>query len=89
MDLWIRSQDRTVLIKVQDIAVEDKLIVGYIDKATEWENLGKYASRSRAIEILEEIQTFLSGKEIVQKLNNTGSSMSNVYPVSIFIMPKE
>lgn len=89
MDLWIRSQDRTVLIKVQDIAVEDKLIVGYIDKATEWENLGKYASTERAIEILDEIQTFLSGKEIVQKMNSTGGSMNNVYPVSIFIMPKK
>ena len=69
MDLWIRSQDRTKLICCNDIAIttysEDGKaiggykIVGYFDKNTEYENLGFYTLRERALEVLDEIQKLL------------------------------
>ncbi len=59
MDLWIRSQDKEKLLKVNDIAIEMNMIYGYFDKNTEYEHLGSYASRERALEVLDEIQNIL------------------------------
>lgn len=66
MELWIRSQDREKLVKCNDIALttdsEDGItirgykIVGYFDKNTEYEELGFYINKKRALEILDEIQ---------------------------------
>lgn len=62
MELWIRSQDKECLIKVNDIAIEQNMIIGYFDKDTEYEYLGQYKSKERALEILDEIQKILIGK---------------------------
>ena len=59
MDLWIRSQDKEVLVKVNDIAVEMNMIYGYYDKNTEYELLGSYQSKERALEVLDEIENFI------------------------------
>lgn len=69
MELWIRSKDREKLIKCNDIAIatdsEDGKnirgykIVGYFDKNTEYEELGFYTSKERALEVLDEIQNIL------------------------------
>lgn len=69
MSLWIRSQDREKLIKCNDIAIvtesEDGKtirgykIVGYFDKNTEYEELGFYTLRKRALKVLDEIQDLL------------------------------
>ena len=66
MELWIRSQDREKLVKINDIALttdsEDMKtirgykIVGYFDKNTEYEELGFYTNKKRALEVLDEIQ---------------------------------
>ena len=81
MELWIRSQDKEKLIKCNDIAIatdtEDGKtirgykIVGYFDKQTEYEELGFYTLHSRALEILDEIQskikqTFLCKPEFIK-----------------------
>lgn len=75
MDLWIRSQDRTKLICCNDIAIttysEDGKtirgykIVGYFDKNTEYENLGFYTLRERALEVLDDIQNILMFKNML------------------------
>lgn len=68
MNLWIRSQYKEKLIKCNDIAIatdsEDGKtigykIVGYFDKNTEYEELGFYTSKERALEVLDEIQNIL------------------------------
>lgn len=66
MELWIRSQDKEKLVKCNDIAImtdsEDGKnirgykIVGYFDKNTEYEELGFYTSKKRALEVLDKIQ---------------------------------
>ena len=69
MELWIRSQDKEKLLKVNDIGISNNAIneggsikfkgykiVGYFDKNTEYELLGTYETKERAIEILNEIE---------------------------------
>lgn len=55
MDLWIRSQDRTFLRKVNTIGIVEGRNFWSID-----ENLtvsfGKYKTKERALEVLDEIQ---------------------------------
>ncbi len=87
MDLWIRSQDKEKLVKVNDIAIEMNMIYGYFDKNTEYEHLGSYSTKERALEVLDEIQ---------KKINNIvlsilfGSPMIDFKkPFIIYEMPKE
>ena len=90
MDLWIHSQDKEKLLKCNDIAIERNMIyemetikfkgykiVGYFDKNTEYEVLGIYETKERAIEILDKIQDLLQNAYV-------GSSNRIVY-----LMPEE
>lgn len=90
MDLWIYSQDKEKLLKCNDIAIERNMIyemetikfkgykiVGYFDKNTEYEVLGIYETKERAIEILDKIQDLLQNAYV-------GSSNRIVYQ-----MPEE
>ena len=65
MDLWIRSQDKEILIKCEKIMIEKDrdifVILNYIDTKN-WFRLGYYKSKERALEVLDEIQTILRGK---------------------------
>ena len=58
MELWIRSQDRTILRKVDTIGIVEGRDFWSID-----ENLtvsfGKYKTKERALEVLDEIQNIL------------------------------
>ena len=64
MELWIRSQDRTFLRKVNTIGIVEGRDFWSID-----ENLivsfGKYKTKERAIEVLDEIQNILKPKYIL------------------------
>lgn len=66
MDLWIRSQDKEVLVKVNDIAVEMNMIYGYYDKNTEYELLGAYSTKERALEVLDDISSKIKNQFIVK-----------------------
>lgn len=66
MELWIRSQDKEVLVKVNDIAVEMNMIYGYYDKNTEYELLGAYSTKERALEVLDDISSKIKNQFIVQ-----------------------
>ena len=64
MELWIRSQDKEILIKVDRIGIE-KFDDGYgivtyerIGTKNEF-GLGLYKSRERSLEVLDEIQKYL------------------------------
>ena len=65
MDLWIRSQDKMNLVKVNQINVnyQDKrqIIANYIpdfigNQGDYYDILGSYSSKERALEVLDEIQ---------------------------------
>ena len=60
MDLWIRSQDKKLLIKVKHIMrISNRIFSG--------DTLGEYDSEERALEVLDEIQNLLQPRIIVNK----------------------
>lgn len=86
MELWIRSQDRTVLRKVNTIGIVEGRDFWSID-----ENLtvsfGKYKTKERAIEVLDEIEKLIKpiiifqncqvDKSIIEKIKEIGCCMVN------------
>ena len=66
MNLWVRSQDKRILQKVDNIFLdanyENKRISTYDGDNVE---LGTYKTKERAIEILDEIQNILMPKYIL------------------------
>ena len=86
MELWIRSQDKRTLLKVNRIDVDGKKIIV-------WDNdyycsetyMGTYATEERALEVLDEIQKILKSSFIVNGLGEY-VSQSNT---TIYEMPKE
>ena len=75
MGIWIRSQDKEALIKVNWLSACDNMIY-----REEYSVIGKYSTNERAIEVLDEIQQF-----IVDCYQCKGDKM--FYP--IFDMPEE
>lgn len=77
MELWIRSQDRTFLRKVNTIGIVEGRDFWSID-----ENLtvsfGKYKTKERALEVLDEIQKLLKTAELNDDIN-----------VIVYQMPKD
>lgn len=66
MELWVRSQDKRILQKVDNIFLDadygNKRISTYDEYNTE---LGTYKTKERALEVLEEIQNILKPKYIL------------------------
>ena len=94
MELWIRSQDKTGLVKANNICKiktnKDYVdIVSIKDKDTKY-YLGRYKVEERALEILDEIQEYLEREcrkeEIDFEMNGVQHS-SRRY--AIYEMPKE
>lgn len=61
MDLWIRSQDRKELFKINEIHAEDSYLA-----SDEFGFLGEYKTKERALEILDEIEKILKPKGIIK-----------------------
>lgn len=75
MNLWIRSQDREKLLKVdglqyqnckleENVSVETNAILGFYG-SFENDILGEYKTKERALEVLNEIQNILKPKYIL------------------------
>lgn len=61
MDLWIRSQDKMQLTEIQNVYVEEN-DDDYMICCNDFPCLGKYKTRERALEILDEIQKLIMGQ---------------------------
>ena len=63
MNLWIRSQNKQSLLKPVSISLDNlkSSIFGYYND-DHYEVLGKYKTEERALEVLDEIQDFISTK---------------------------
>lgn len=103
MDLWIRSQDKTVLTKANSLWVSDNQIwmeVPFYENhkkigltvAGHNHRLAFYKSKERALEVLNEIQTFL----IIDDSDFDKEGVCGIYhnvvaskQVVIYEMPKE
>lgn len=68
MDLWIRSQDKTKLMKANEIEICQN------PTGTWWFNvgqcIGEYKTKERAIEVLNEINTFKDCIQFIEVLSN-------------------
>lgn len=67
MELWVRSQDKRILIKVDNIFLnanyDNKIISTYDGDGNT--TLGEYSTKERAMEVLDEIQNILKPKYIL------------------------
>ena len=73
MELWIRSQDKMNLVKINQVSLNyqdnKQIIANYIPDFFEnsgayYELLGTYETKERAIEVLDEIQDLLQNAYI-------------------------
>jgi hypothetical protein len=86
MELWIRSQDKETIMKIDrvDIDKEKEIWVNGYDVF-----VAEYNSKERALEVLDDIQKWVSGEKITEKLNKTNGNMNNVFPTIVYIMPED
>ena len=91
MDIWIRSQDKQELIKIDYIEANMGRI--FIQYGTFRRCVGTYATQERALEILQEIQIFVANNIQVDcgyqeaDIRVKAIIASNMHKV--FNMPKE
>lgn len=98
MELWVRSQDKRILQKVDNIFLdanyENKRISTYDDNNTE---LGTYKTKERALEVLDEIQNILISKYMISLdyKNALGSNFTSkqiqevLKETSVYQMPEK
>ena len=93
MELWIRSQDRDILTKVEkleliyDCLCSDEVQLIHID--SDKGSLGSYATKERALEVLDEIQKLLMPiSEYKQEIDNLTINYKNI-DTAIYEMPKD
>lgn len=103
MELWIRSQDKTTLIKSYEIYIAEYDINSYVIRAKRTSHiLGTYKTIERALEVLDEIQNLLKPPIIIQKtegvIATTDNTMHIINPTYgeikqlstiVYEMPKE
>lgn len=82
--MWIRSQDRKILTKIDDLAIDGTNQI-YGDCCL----LGKYSSKEKALKVLDEIQKFISDKQYCAIDNVTRKSYILNKGVHVFEMPKD
>lgn len=96
MDLWIRSQDRMNLVKVNQINVNyqnnKQIIANYIPdfvgtQGEYYEMLGSYKTKERALEVLGEIEKKIILLGLGVTFNSPMVDVDN--PFNVYEMPKE
>lgn len=91
MNLWVRSQDKRILQKVNDIYIStiDNKTIKTSDSEIGVE-LGTYKTKERAIEVLDEIQDRMLKSAFAKKINGLGEELDLIpNPILIYQMPKD
>lgn len=101
MNLLIRSQDRENLIQPTRLFIVFDTNIATWDRNT-MVNLGKYSTKERALEVLDEIQKLLKPKGVVKTIDTSAKIDDNlvyrpqqnmeIIPLSnaiVYEMPKE
>lgn len=63
-------------------------IVGYFDKNTEYETLGTYKTKERALEVLDEIQELIKPKQIITTYESEIKECINKTTFDVVMTPK-
>ena len=68
MELWIRSQDKEQLAQIVGLLLDDENneIRGFTNYHQNYYELGKYKTKERALEVLDEIENFIITRFIVE-----------------------
>ena len=93
MDLWIRSQDKTFLMKIDNINLgigvdsnKPCRLFTFVGGVVTSFTLGIYKTKGRALEVLDEIQNMLNSVVIKQ----TSNSLSiNSKEIVVYEMPEK
>lgn len=91
MELWIRTQDKTTLIRSYEIYIIEQQNRYLIRAKRTSHILGSYDTYERALEVLDEIQGLFIKKDIVKsELTKDGLTMVSM-PITciVYEMPKE
>lgn len=94
MELWIRSQSKISLVKVNDLSIERKQDNVWFITCNDKYRLGTYRNKERALEVLDEIQKllmptykFIANKDLEgNDIKVYGVEYINSY---VYEMPKE
>lgn len=87
MELWIRSQDRTTLIRSYEIYISEQQNTYLIRAKRTSHILGAYETYDRALEVLDEIQKKIN---LINLGHDFGSPMIDLKnDTYIYKMPKE
>ena len=94
MELWIRSQDKTRLVKVCSLEYgeynEIYYINGYCVNEIDNYDLGTYKTKERALEVLDEIQKYLEKMGTNEMLTNEAGIINGIkHYGKVYQMPKE
>lgn len=92
MNLWIRSQDKEILMKIDNINLgldvdsnEPCRLFTFVDGAVTSFTLGIYRSKERALEVLDEIQELLEPVHVIDLSKKEGIAGANI----LYEMPEE
>lgn len=94
MELWVRSQDKSSLVKVDNLyASVGNYICYYVEKGKEVPNtyyrpsgeLGRYATKERALEVLNEIERLITDLQYMSYA--TENDKFTVYRPNVYQMP--
>ena len=89
MELWIRSQDKKSLRKIDNIYYYE-IGNGYTLYTNGHMDLGTYKTEKRALEVLDEIQKLLMPiSEYKQEIDNLTINYKNSIDTAIYEMPGE
>ena len=97
MELWIRSQDKEVLLNIKGIqyqnyklveneTVEANILIGFYNYYDN-EILGEYETKERALEVLTEIQNKINLINLGHDFGNPMIDLKN--PTYIYQMPEK
>ena len=94
MSIWVRSQDKEILMKVDNINLginvdtkEPNRLFTFVDGVTTSFTLGKYKSKERALEVLDEVEKKIN---LINLGHDFGSPMIDLKnPTYIYQMPNE
>ena len=94
MDLWIRTQDKTTLIRSYEIYIVEQHNMYLIRAKRTSHVLGAYRTFERALEVLDEIQSFIENNYEVDIPSCSGNVIANGRIVLktrkiVYDMPKE
>lgn len=94
MSIWVRSQDKEFLMKVDNINLgidvdtkKPNRLFTFVDGVTTSFTLGKYKSKERALEVLDEVEKKIN---LINLGHDFGSPMIDLKnPTYIYQMPNE